>query len=119
MGLLQELWEKYKGSDSEEREEIPDDVTTDKYLKSLRREDRIMDEEEEKEYLKKKIAERQRQRMRKHLYGIKEKLEKKQLIKALNKKKEISILKEKLPLLRKKKIKEITESESWLGKHNL
>jgi len=120
MGLIQDLIEKYKHSDTEEVEEIPDDVTRDKYLRSLRRQDRVLDEEEEKEHLKKKIAARQKDRMRTHLYGIKDKIEKKQqLIKALNKKKEVNILREKLPLLRKKKIQERVNSESWLGKHNL
>ena len=79
MGLMQDLWEKYKNKDSEEpREEIPDDMTRDKYLRSLRREDRVMDEEEEKIYLKKKIELRRKQKLKEHLFGIKEGIERKQ-----------------------------------------
>ena len=89
MGLLQDIWKKINGTESES-EEIPDDVTRDKYLRSLRREDRVLDEEEEKRYLIKKIAERRKAKAREHLWGIKEKI---------------------------KKRKE--EQETFLGKHNL
>ena len=74
MALLQELWKKITGSESEPEEEIPDDVTRDKYLRSLRREDRVLDEAEEKEYLKRKIALRRKAKLREHLWGVKEKI---------------------------------------------
>lgn len=78
MPLLQELWKKIKGEEVEE-EEMDDNITKDRYLRSLRREDRTLDEAEEKEYLKKKIALRRKAKLRKHLWGIKEKIrEKKQ-----------------------------------------
>lgn len=74
MGLIQDLWKKINGSEEEPEEEIPDDVTRDKYLRSLRRENRVLDEAEEKEYLRRKIAARRKAKLRKDLYGIKEKI---------------------------------------------
>lgn len=82
MGLIQELIKKIKDkyNGEEEREEIPDDVTRDRYLRSLRREDRVLDEEEEKEYLKKKIALRRKIKLRKELFGIKDEIRRKKVI---------------------------------------
>lgn len=78
MGLLQELIEKIRNKgEEEEKEELPDDVTRDRYLRSLRREDRVLDEEEEKEYLKRKIAYRRKIKLRKEMFGIKSRIAKK------------------------------------------
>ena len=77
MGLIQELWNKVRGSESEPEEEPQDEATRDKYLRSLRREDRVMDEAEEKEYLKRKIAARKKIILRKEVFGIKDKIKKK------------------------------------------
>jgi len=57
-----------------EKEDTPveeDDVTKDKYLRSLRRENRVIEEEREKKYLIKKIAEYKKHREREHLWGFK------------------------------------------------
>ena len=74
MGLLKDIFNKIMRREEEPAEEIPDDVTRDKYLRSLRRENRVLDEEEEKEYLKRKIALRKKIKLRKHLWGLKGRL---------------------------------------------
>jgi hypothetical protein len=80
MGLIQDIISKIRNRYNEEHEELPDDVTRDKYLRSLRREDRVLDEEEEKEYLKRKIAIRRKIKLRKELFGIKDRIRRKQQI---------------------------------------
>ena len=77
MGIIQDIWKKVNGSEEEPQEEIPDEMTRDNYLRSLRRENRVMDEAEEKEYLKKKIAARRKAILRRDLFGIKEKIKEK------------------------------------------
>jgi len=78
MALLQKIIDKIRGNESEEEgEELPDDVTRDKYLRSLRREDRVLDEAEEKQYLLRKIAARRKLKEREYLWGVKEKIRKK------------------------------------------
>lgn len=74
IGKLTELWERFKtiGQNQEPKEEIPDDVTRDKYLRSLRRQRRVQMEELEKERLKRDITEFNKERARKYLWGIKE-----------------------------------------------
>ena len=49
---IREVLEKIFNKNEEEGEDIPDDVTTDRYLRSLRRQRRIQMEEIEKEQLK-------------------------------------------------------------------
>jgi len=49
--------------------EVPDDVTTDRYLRSLRRQKRMQMEELEKAALKKSIAEYDRARNSANMYG--------------------------------------------------
>lgn len=56
--------------EKEEDDELPDNVTRDKYLRSLRRERRMQREEVEKELLKKQIASYKKEKMRKHLFGL-------------------------------------------------
>ena len=103
----------------EEKEELPDEVTRDKYLRSLRRERRVQLEELEKERLIKQIAKHKLERTKKHLFGIKDNKQRKaQLISALNKKKKVEIMREKNSLLKNKKkgkIKNILqENSSWI-----
>lgn len=52
-----------------DRPEAEDNVTTDKYLRSLRRQRRIQVEEYEKERLKREIAEHQRNNTRRYVFG--------------------------------------------------
>lgn len=119
---IQEIWEKIKemkADREQENEELPDDATRDKYLRSLRRERRVQMEEVEKEQLKKKIEDFKRDRTRKYLFGIKENVKQKQLLNTLKKKKEVKILAGK-SLLKDRKIRKIKKSsESWLEKYEL
>lgn len=102
---FKEIMEKLFKKNEVEEEEIDDDVTTDKYLRSLRRQRRLQMEEIEKEQLKKKIADFNRNKIKKHLFGIKDNAKKqKQLLDALNKKREINIMKEKNLMLKNKEI---------------
>lgn len=91
MGILQNIIARLRQK-KEEEEKLPDDETRDKYLRSLRRERRTQLEEMEKEYLKKKIAEYKKKRMKKYLYGIKESAAKKSIIKKMHKRKPKNIL---------------------------
>ena len=56
MGLTEIVAKLRAKAEGMKREDLPDDVTTDRYLRSLRRQRRIQMESVEKEYLKKKIA---------------------------------------------------------------
>jgi len=60
-----------KAFNKEDRPDIPDDQTTDKFLRSLRRQRRLQIEELEKARLKKSISDFQRNKTREHLYGFK------------------------------------------------
>lgn len=82
MGLIGDLIRKYMNKEEEPVEEIPDDVTRDKYLRYLRRENRMIHEEAEKKYLKKKIADYRKKKLRTELFGIKDKINKKKENKA-------------------------------------
>lgn len=73
MGLIQDLIKKAMNKEEEPEEEIPDEMTRDNYLRSLRRENRVMNEAEEKEYLIKKLAARKKELLRKNMFGLKEK----------------------------------------------
>lgn len=119
MALLDEILNKIKGREEEPEEELPDDVTRDKYLRSLRRQDRVLDEEEEKEFLKKKIAERLKEKTRKHLFGVKKHMKEKQLIDALNKKKEVKIMSSGHDLLKGKPQKKPKQSQGFLERYRL
>ncbi len=122
---LQEIIDKIKEmrANKENKEEIPDDVTRDKQLRSLRRMRRVQNEETEKETLKKDIEEFNKQRTRRHMFGIKSDLEKKieaknELEKKIEAKK-FSILREGTNTLLKKKKKVVEHKMSFLGKSNL
>ncbi len=112
---LKEAWDRIKGIRPMEREDLPDDVTTDKYLRSLRREHRVQLEETEKEQLQRKIADFNRERLQKHMFGIKEQLQHKKLV-ALKKKQE-SILSNGHDLLKEKTPKK--KASGFLGSYNL
>ena len=58
--------------------DIDDNVTTDKYLRSLRREMRLFQEKKEKEFLKKKLVEIKLKESRRNMWGIKSPAEKRQ-----------------------------------------
>ena len=116
---LKQIISKITGNeDEEEREEIPDDVTRDKHLRSLRRQRRVQNEETEKEQLIKQIADFNRERTSRHLFGIKSKTEKaKHLIEAIDKKKKVSVLQNGHRLL-SNKVKKL-KGNSLLGKSNM
>lgn len=109
----------------EEEAQLPDDITRDKYLRSLRRQRRVQMEEVEKEQLKKDIADFEKNKLRKEFFGIKDNSDKKkQLLKALNKKKKINMMKEKKYMFRdssmlRKSGKSRQKEYSFLGKSNL
>lgn len=75
MGLKEFLIEKIRNfrAQKSQEEELPDDVTRDKYLRSLRRERRTQMEELEKERLKRQIAEFHKEKTRKYVFGLKQK----------------------------------------------
>ena len=112
---LRDIIDKLKEmkNNEEPKEEIPDDVTRDKHLRSLRRMRRIQDEETEKEQLIKDIADFNRQRTKRQMFGIKEGMEKK-----VNEKK-FEILKDKVSILKGKKKIESKGKMGFLGKTSL
>ena len=124
---IKEIIQKIGGKEPEK--EYADDETRDKYLRSLRRQDRIQNEEVEKEMLINKIRDFNRARTRKHLFGVKEKLEaKKSLLDKIEQKKvnilekrkslfeENSLLDNKKDEFKKKKVNILSDNSSFLGK---
>lgn len=85
MSVLERLSDLVKriGSGTAE-EDLPDDVTRDKVLRSLRRERRVQMELVEKEQLRKKIADFKRQQLKTHLFGLKGEIAKQKITKAKN-----------------------------------
>jgi hypothetical protein len=73
MGLLQKIIQNWKER-QQETEEQDDNVTKDRYLRSLRRERRIQFEEVEKENLKRLIAEYKKRKMQENVWGIRNEL---------------------------------------------
>jgi len=61
MGIFQNIANRISEAD-QAREDIDDDRTKDRYLRSLRRQYRVQQEEKEKELLKKKIKEYEEKR---------------------------------------------------------
>lgn len=93
MGKLLDVIKKIGGKE-EDKEYIPKQVV-DKRLDGLRRLRQVQKNETEKVQLKKEIADFNRARTRKHLFGIKDKVneaKKKSLIKSISEKK-VNILK--------------------------
>jgi len=100
MSKLIEILKKIGGR--EEDEEYTPKQVIDKKLDGLRRLRQVQLNEDEKEKLKKEIADYNRARTRKHLFGIKEKkelLEKKRNILSKIKETKVNLLKEKKSLL--------------------
>lgn len=74
MSFIGELIDKVRemrANKQQQEDELPDDVTRDRYLRSLRRQRRVQIEEIEKEQLKREIAEFNKERSRKYLWGMK------------------------------------------------
>lgn len=69
MALIQSIIKKFREKQNEPVEEIDDDETRDKYLRSLRREWRIINEEKEKKYLKEKITQHHKKRQQELMFG--------------------------------------------------
>jgi hypothetical protein len=104
---IKEIWEKVKenidfgGSSDDPREDIPDDMTTDKYLRSLRRERRLQYEEMEKQQLKKDIEEYYKDKQRKYLWGLKDKATKqRKFIEFKKKQKQLDLLNNRINVLK-------------------
>ena len=109
MGIM-EIIEKFRNRETEPEEEIDDDVTTDKFLRSLRRQRRIQIEEGEKVQLKKQIADHEREKLR-GIFGRE------------IKRKKIKVLKQKNSMVKniniRNKIKRKQQGSSWLNRSNL
>jgi len=70
MGTIIENIKKFVSTKSEGRPDLPDDVTTDKYLRGLRRQRRLQMEELEKVRLKSQIAEFEKNKTKEYMFGI-------------------------------------------------
>ena len=93
---IKDILLKLMSRNEEPEEEIPDDVTRDNYLRSLRRQRRTQMEKLEKRRLIQQIADFERNEVRVNIFGIKDNFQKKErLTQAIKKKRQISILKEK------------------------
>lgn len=92
---LKDILLKLMSRDREPEEEIPDDETRDRFLRSLRRQRRTQMEKIEKRELIQKIADFERNEVRVNIFGIKDKFQKReQLTRVIQKKKQIRLLKE-------------------------
>ena len=92
---LKDILIKLMSRNEEQGEEIPDDVTRDKYLRSLRRQRRTQMERLEKRRLIQQIADFEKNETRKNLFGIKDNFQKKErLNKIIKEKKQIRLIKE-------------------------
>ena len=76
--MLKEIMEKISQwkENKEQEQDLPDDVTRDKVLRSLRRERRVQREEQEKIQLRKDVAQYKLNKFR-ELYGIKKEMQEK------------------------------------------
>jgi len=100
--MLKELIDKIKGM-SHENELDPDEpkqYKIDRYLESLRVERQRQFEEQEKIKLKMAIASYKKQMLREHMFGIKDRFERKQSYLKAKKKKVCNILKDNSSFLR-------------------
>lgn len=114
----------------EQEDELPDDVTRDKYLRTLRRQRRTQLEEVEKETLKKKIAAYEKLRTKKHLFGVKgeirpDRMIRKQIITKQIQRQRETILKQPSIILqqayfkKKARQKALNDTKEWLGQTGL
>ena len=90
---IKDLLMRFMNRNQEPEEEIPDDETRDKFLRSLRRQRRTQMERLEKRKLIQQIADFERDETSKNLFGFKESLKKKDLEKVITRKK-INMMKE-------------------------
>lgn len=111
MGLLRNLIENMKEMDKR-RDEIDDEQTTDRYLRSLRRQRRTQLEELEKEQLMKDIKGHEKMRTKEAVLGIP--LESGNAIKKNTIRKRIALLKQKQYMIGGKKKK-----KSFFSKGNI
>jgi len=105
MAKIIENIKKFIGEKSKPEEDLPDDVTTDKYLRSLRRQRRLQLEEVEKSRLKQQIANFEKAKIKQNMYGLGKKpllQENKDFIKGKIKK-ETFMFKDKNPILKASK----------------
>lgn len=98
---MKDILNKIMGKE-EIQEDLPDDMTRDKYLRSLRRERRTQLEQEEKEMLKQKIADWKRDQVRKNMFGVQEAIKQKKedlLIKKMQARHQATVLMNTRPIL--------------------
>ena len=100
MGFREMLEKVMNRGQDVEREELDDDETRDKFLRSLRRQRRTQLEEVEKEQLQKDIGAFEKERLRKNLFGFKTEMQKReekrnQLIKAIDGKQKLKVFQER------------------------
>jgi len=121
MGILNDIrdkWREFKMKQNEETKVIPDDVTRDRYLRSLRRQWRVINEQKEKENLKRAISEHFRQETRRNVYGMKEDYSRLKALQEIKQRKAVNILREKRYFLGSKLKKQKTDN-GYLGKYEL
>lgn len=124
---LQDVIAKIKSmTQREPQEELPDDMTRDKYLRSLRRERRMQLEELEKKHLQQQIADFKKARQREHLWGVKDTIDEQKMVNAQSKRmallraKKIGLRRGKVAQLRSQRAKIILQDNStMLGRTRL
>ena len=103
----------FLSEEKEEKELIDDDVTTDNFLKSLRRQRRVQLEQVEKEKLINTIKDHERDMTRRNIFGFKDNLEKKKkLLQTKKKILESKILQQKQFMFEKQRTPKKTEYKS-------
>ncbi len=118
MALIKDLIDKMKGKEEEPQNNIEDDGTTnDKVLQSLRRENRLQGESEEKQQLKEKISNFKKDFTRKHMFGIDDNASKVDVLRKNIKNRQKQILKEKLMIKDSKPL--LKEKNSMVGGNSI
>jgi len=124
---IADIIQKIKGmTQREPQEELPDDMTRDKYLRSLRRERRMQLEELEKKHLQKQIADFKKAKAREHLWGVKDTIDERKMVEARHKKiamlnaKKIGLKRGKVAQLKSQRARTILQDNStMLGRSRL
>lgn len=111
MGILEKMLNKIREDNTREETPIDDEETQDKHLRSLRRQKRRQDEQQEKEALINKLKDHEREMTRRNVFGFENGAERKlDRLKNLRAKKaglkKNSILKQKKLMLSKRKKKQ-------------
>lgn len=102
MTLVEKIMEKIKGKEIDD--DAPPREIRDRYLESLRRERQVQLNEDEKEYLKQRIAQVKKEKVKRYMFGIKDKPERKEsILKRAKYRKQNNILKQKSILDNRKK----------------